>query len=90
MPPKTKRKRKGAVNLDRARKKMKRLRDHLVLVQPREKPRIEPQTMIDLLNTSPETTNTEDEDIDPSFELNSSIKSDTSHRLETFSEEWAN
>ena len=44
--------------------------------------------MIYLLNTSLEATNTEYEDVDPSIELNSSIKSDTTQQLETFSEEW--
>ena len=88
MPPKTKGQRKGTVNLDRARKKFKRIRRRRALVQPIEKPRKESQTMIDLLNTSLEAANTEDEDVDPSFELNSSIKSDTAYRLEMFSEEW--
>ena len=73
MPPKTKRQRKGSVNLDRARKKIKRIRDRPSLTQRREKPRNEPQTMVDLLNTSLEAANTENEYVDPSFELNSFI-----------------
>lgn len=56
--------------------------------QPKEMQRKEPQMIIDLLNISLEAVNTEDEDVDPSFELNSSIKSDTAYRLVTFSKEW--
>lgn len=94
MPPKTKRQKKGKLNLDRARKKFKRMQDRPVHVQHRKEPETmidllnAPETMIDLLNTSLEAADTEDEDMGPSFELNSSIKSDTCHQLETFSEEW--
>jgi len=44
--------------------------------------------MNDLLNKSQEAANTEDELIDSSFDLDSSIKSDTSHQMEEFNEEW--
>ena len=83
MPPKTKRTEKRYCELTSSLKEFR-------IVQPIEKPRKESQTMIALLNTSLEAANTEDEDVDPSFELNSSIKSDAAFRMETFNEEWAN
>ena len=46
------------------------------------------ETMKELLDLSHEAENTDDEEIDPSFELNSSVKSDTTHQIETFCEEW--
>jgi len=48
----------------------------------------EPKTMDDLLNCSFEAVNADNEGIDPSFELDSSIQSDTHHQSETFYEEW--
>ena len=47
----------------------------------------EPETVADLLNLSHEAKDTDNEE-DPSFELDSSIKSDTHHLLDTFCEEW--
>jgi len=44
--------------------------------------------MDDLFNTSQEAANTEDECSDQSFDLNSSIKSEKSHQMEVFNEEW--
>ena len=44
--------------------------------------------MSDLLKLSHEAMDTDNEEEDPSFELNSSLKSDTHHLLDTFCEEW--
>ena len=41
-----------------------------------------------LLNLSHEAMDTDSEGEDPSFELNSSLKPDTHHLLDTFCEEW--
>ena len=41
-----------------------------------------------MLNLSHEAKDTDNEEEDPSFELDSSIKSDTHHLLDTFCEEW--
>ena len=46
------------------------------------------ETMNELLDLSHEAENTDDEDANPSFDLNSSVKSDTQHQIETFCEEW--
>ena len=68
------------VNLNRARDRLKCLH-----VWKRRK---EPKTMEDLLNLSFEAANTDDEGVYPSFELDSSIQSDTHHQSEVFCEEW--
>ena len=46
------------------------------------------ETMKELFDLSHEAENTDDEEIDPSFELNSSIKTDTTYQIEMFCEEW--
>jgi len=81
MPPKTKKRKVTSKVLEQARK---RIRARPATVQPQK----EPETMNDLLNTSQEAANTEDELADPSFDLDSSIKSDVSHQMEEFNEEW--
>ena len=48
----------------------------------------EPENIKDLLNLSQEAANADNEDCDPSFSLDSSLKSDTQHQIETFCEEW--
>ena len=68
------------MNLNHARDCLKRLRAW--------KRRKEPKTMDDLLNLSFEAANTDDEGVDLSFELDSSIQSDTHHQSEEFCEEW--
>ena len=47
-----------------------------------------PETLEDLLNLSVEALDTEDEALDPSFDLDETVKSDTGHTRETFCEEW--
>ena len=46
------------------------------------------ETMQELLDLSHKAANTDDEELDPSFDLDSSVKSDTHHQSETFCEEW--
>ena len=41
-----------------------------------------------LLGPSDNLADTDDEDVDPSFELESSILSDTDHMVDSFCEEW--
>ena len=41
-----------------------------------------------LVMMSEDTLDTEDEAVDPTFDLDSSMKSDTDHIAETFCEEW--
>ena len=48
----------------------------------------ESETVADLLNLSHDAQDTDNEEKDPSFELDSSLKSDTHHLLDTFCEEW--
>ena len=82
MPPKSRKRKKGSLNLERAREQ---------IGQQRHKTKrrdIEPETVADLLNLSHEAKDTDNEEEDPSFELDSSIKSDTHHLLDTFCEEW--
>jgi len=50
--------------------------------------RIDAETMQDLLDLPYEAANTYDEELDLSFDLNTSAKSDTQHQIATFCEEW--
>ena len=80
MPSKSRKRKKGSLNLrageqiGRQHKKVERLDK-------------EPETVADLLNLSHQAKDTDNEE-DPSFELDSSIKSNTHHLLDTFCEEW--
>ena len=78
MLKKRKRQRNGSINLECARDRLKRLRIW--------RHRKEPKTMEELLNLSFEAVNTDDEDVDPSFELNASLQSDSHHQSEVFCE----
>ena len=49
-----------------------------------------PEALQQLLGSSDNLADTDDEDVDPSFELESSILSDTDHMVDTFCEEWVN
>lgn len=44
--------------------------------------------LAELLDPSVEALDTDDEELDPSFDLDSSMKSDTDHLMDTFCEEW--
>ena len=88
MPRKPKRYKKDTANLVRAR--AKRLRDASTSneQEANEMDCNAAGTMQELLDLSCEALNTDDETLDPSFDLNSSVKSDTQHQIETFCEEW--
>ena len=48
----------------------------------------EPEGLANLLTQPEDVLDTEDEEIDPTFDLNSRIKSDSGHIAESFCEEW--
>ena len=48
----------------------------------------EPEDITELLNLSHDAIDTDNEDKDPSFDLDFSIKSDKEHAIETFCEDW--
>ena len=50
--------------------------------------RLEPEGLVDLLELSDEAIDTEDESVDPSFDIDVSIKSDSGHIADNFCEEW--
>ena len=50
--------------------------------------RTEPKGLAELLVLSGDALNMEDEDIDPSFDLDLSLKSDSDHIIDNFCEEW--
>ena len=81
MPPKSRKRKKGSLNLERAREQIGRQHKKVERLDK------EPETVANLLNLSHEAKDTDNEE-DPSFELDSSIKSDTHHLLDTFCEEW--
>ena len=82
MPPKTKKHKKSSLNL------VDTLTGRLFMTMKWSVEQgDECETMNKLLDLSHEAENTDDEEIDPSFELNSSVKSHTTHQTETFCEE---
>ena len=102
MPPKSKRQRTYEENLEKARESKRIcLSGETTLVTSAQEPslddrdlntaqpqRVEPQELIDWLNLSVDALDTEDESVDPSFDMDSSIKSDSGHMTETFCEDW--
>ena len=91
MPPKTKRKRTLEASIEIARES-KRKRESVerelgteVRIDLGEN---EPEDFADLLGMSQEALNTEDEAVDPTFDLDDSVKSDSVHIAESFCEEW--
>jgi hypothetical protein len=93
MPPKTKRQRSSATNLQKARGAK---RTHLQNEHEgrssgdrREgEARPEPEGLTDLLNVSYDVLDTDDETVDPSFDLDTSITSDEAHMIDAFSKNW--
>ena len=47
-----------------------------------------PERLEELLELSDEALDTDNEEIDPSFDLDTSLRSDTDHMVETFCEDW--
>ena len=93
MPPKTKRQRSSATNLQKARGAK---RTHLQSEHEgrssgdcREgEVRPEPEGLTNLLNVSYNVLDTDDEAVDPSFDLDTSIISDEAHMIDAFSKNW--
>lgn len=95
MPPKSQKRKRLQLNLQKARESK---RAHFTEVDSpeahsshsdgRHEERNEPEDISDLLNLSHDAIDTENEEIDPSFDLDSSIKSDSEHAVEAFCEEW--
>ena len=54
----------------------------------RQPQREEPKELVDLMNLSVDALDTEDEDVDPSFDMDASIKSNSRHMTDTFCEDW--
>jgi len=50
--------------------------------------RLDAETMQDLREFPYEATDTDDEKLDPPFDLDSSAKLDTQHQIKLFCEEW--
>ena len=89
MPPKSKRQRQLESSLERARAaKMSHLSSDEASNTPDIEVRAEPEGLEDLLNSSVEALDTENEEVDPSFDLDESMKSDTAHMTDTFCEDW--
>lgn len=102
MPPKTKRQRRLEESLEKARES-KRIRKDArgsssgvvstkhgkgsgtVEVRTQHG---EPEGLADLLTQPEDALDTEDEEIDPIFDLDCSMKSDSGHIAESFCEEW--
>ena len=95
MPRRLKRYKKDTMNLVRARAhySRRRFRDTASTSNEQENEMDcnavpDAGTMQELLDLSCEAINMDDEALDSSFDLNSSMKSDTQHQIETFCEEW--
>ncbi len=82
MPPTTKRKKMLSLSLKKARR-TKKFKATIADRQERE-----PQDLSDLLNLSHDALNTSNECVDPDFDPESSMKSDSSFTTDKFCEEW--
>ena len=99
MPPKTKRQRRLEESLEKARESKRIcqessgsaiITEHGAgsgTVEVRDQ-HGEPEGLADLLTQPEDALDTEDEVIDPTFDLDSSMKSDSEHIAESFCEEW--
>ena len=96
MPPKTKRKRQLEASLKRAReeKRSRLAGEDPSSVADSETPSVSAEAdprqddLAQLLSMPEEALDTDDEAVDPSFDLDSSMKSDVDHLEENFCEEW--
>ena len=84
MPPTTKRKRMLRLSLKKARR-TKKFNATIAARQEREP---SPEGLVDLLNLSHDALNTSNECVDPDFDPETSIKSDSNFMSEKFCEEW--
>ena len=95
MPPKSARKRQIQASLQKARE-YRRTRvssDNSVTATPitgasAAVPSVEQSDMAELLSMPESALDTDNEDIDPSFDLDASMKSDSDHMIESFCEDW--
>ena len=83
MPPTTKRKKTLSLSLKKAR----RTKKFKATIAARQE-RLEPKDLSDLLNLSHDALNTSNECVDPDFDPETSIKSDTNFMTDKFCEEW--
>ena len=96
MPPKSKRQRTHEKNLEKARdSKRIRLSDEgesssatQETSQEERETRPEPEELADLLTLSENAINTDNEAVDPTFNMDASIRSDIDHMTDNFCEEW--
>ena len=95
MPPKSKRQSQLEDSLVLAREsKMRRCSDQDESMmegqfsETIDEVRTEPEGLAELLMLCSDALNTEDEEVDPSFDLDSSLKSDNNHIIGNFCEEW--
>ena len=95
MPPKSAKKRQIQASLQKARE-YRRTRvssDNSVTATPitgasATEPSVEPSDMAEFLSMPESALDTDNEDIDPSFDLDASMKSDSDHMIESFCEDW--
>ena len=92
MPPKSRRQRQLESSLEIARDSKRRCQfeegESSSSISGVGSARNEPEGLTDLLNLSHDALDTEDEETDPSFDLDSSIKLDSEHMMEKFCEDW--
>ena len=82
MPPTPKHKKTMSLLLKKSHA-LKKRKVMIALLQTKE-----PQDLSDLLNLSHDALNTSNEAVDPEFDLETSIKSDSGYLAEKFCEEW--
>ena len=82
MPPTTKRKKMLSLSLKKARR-TKKFKATIAARQERE-----PEGLVDLMNLSHDALDTSNECVDPDFDPETSMKSDSTFMADKFCEEW--
>ena len=88
MPPKSKRQRQLEDSLLKGREEIKRQKLDKGTSYEGQIEEDDVGELFELAQMSEEALDTEDETVDPSFDLDSSMKSDYDHKVEEFCEEW--
>lgn len=95
MPPKSRKRRSGELNLKYARETKQICADEgesseiaTRVESSAYSQNQEVEGLVELLELSEDAIDTDNEDIDPSFDLDSSMLSDTDHMVDTFCDEW--
>ena len=95
MPPKSAKKRQVELSLQKAREEKRRRTAEETSAEVLETAEsssgaaaVEPSDMIELLSMSDDALDTNNEDVDPSFDLDASMKSDGDYMVEKFCENW--